>query len=195
MAWVHDGKIWVIRQLHQNTEVYFMNTIVVPHDRAWKQKYEIEAQVISHALGSNVIAIHHIGSTAIPNILAKPIIDIMVEVHNLDAVDHSEPEMRRLDYEPMGEFGISGRRYFRKITPEGTRTHHVHIFNQGSPHAKRHLAFRDYLIAHLEKAREYSELKANLTKGGATSREAYMDGKQDFVAAMEAEALGWAKIN
>jgi GrpB-like predicted nucleotidyltransferase (UPF0157 family) len=168
-----------------------MNNIVVPHDPSWKSKYEAEAQAIAHALGSNVTATHHIGSSAIPNILAKPIIDIMVEVRSLDAVNRNTTEMRALDYEAMGEYGIAGRRYFRKFEVGGIRNHHVHIFEQGSAHVKRHLAFRDYLIAHPGKAQEYSELKAALTEGGKASWEDYMDGKQAFVIAIEAEAMAW----
>ena len=89
----------------------------------------------------------------------------------------------------MGAFGIEGRRYFRKITPDGVRTHHLHVYEAASPHIARHLAFRDYLRAHPAKAQEYSDLKRRLTSGETPSWDGYMDGKDPFIKQTEAEAL------
>jgi GrpB-like predicted nucleotidyltransferase (UPF0157 family) len=119
---------------------------VVPHNPRWRDAFATEAKQLAAALGENIVAIHHIGSTAIPTIYAKPIIDVLVEVRELAEVDAQSSAMQSLGYEVMGEFGIAGRRYFRKDNHEGIRTHHIHVFEVGSAQVIRHLAFRDYLI-------------------------------------------------
>ena len=91
----------------------------------------------------------------------------------------------------MGEFGMQGRRYFRKDSGAGVRTHQVHAFAAGSPHLARHLAFRDYLRAHPETAREYGTLKLRLAESCRGDVEAYIAGKDAFVKDAERKALEW----
>src|SRR5215218_10282056 len=105
---------------------------VVAHNRQWRAAFETEAKDVAAALGENVVAIHHIGSTAIPDIYAKPVIDLLVEVREITEVDGRSSAMESLGYEVMGEYGIHGRRYFRKDNQEGIRTHHIHAFKAGS---------------------------------------------------------------
>jgi GrpB-like predicted nucleotidyltransferase (UPF0157 family) len=168
---------------------------VVPHNREWRNEFENESKRITLALEQIVVGIHHIGSTAIPNIYAKPIIDILVEVNDIAQMDRQSISMEALGYEAMGEFGIPGRRYFRKDNEVGIRTHHVHIYEIGSPEVDRHLAFRDYAIAHPEQAQKYSELKRELVKKlHLFDIEGYMDGKDEFVKEMEKRALEWRKL-
>ena len=88
-----------------------MRVQVVTHDPSWRGDFEAEADQIAHALGDIVVLLHHIGSTAIPGIFAKPIIDILLEVNDIARLDNGTPTMEQLGYEAMGEFGISGRRY------------------------------------------------------------------------------------
>ncbi|MGK7891381.1 MAG: GrpB family protein [Leptolyngbyaceae cyanobacterium] len=164
---------------------------VVPHHPAWQQDFAAEARHIAHALGETVVAIHHIGSTAIPGIYAKPIIDFLVEVEAIAQVEPHNGAMIQLGYEVMGEYGISGRRYFRKNNAAGIRTHHVHAFEVGSDQSKRHLAFRDYMRTHPADAQAYSDLKRQLTKAHPTDINAYMDGKDDFIQAMDLKAAAW----
>ncbi len=166
---------------------------VVAHNPNWITEFANEVPRLQRALGLNVTAIHHIGSTSITGILAKPIVDILVEVTTLTSVDQRTIHMRKLGYEVMGAYGIKGRRYFRKSNTQGARTHHIHVYAIGSPHIKRHLAFRDYLIAHPKKAQEYSQLKASLTQNIATSRDKYIDGKDPFIKAVEIDALIWSR--
>jgi GrpB-like predicted nucleotidyltransferase (UPF0157 family) len=162
---------------------------LVAPDQDWPAKFEQEAARITGALGSLVAAIYHIGSTSIPGIFAKPIIDILLEVsdsNDLEAIAHG---MGLLGYESLGEFGIRGRRYFRKSDTSGIRTHHVHAFLRGGPQVRRHLVFRDYLSSHADIALEYSRLKRELAAQYPEDAEAYADGKASFIKEQEAKAL------
>ena len=116
---------------------------VVPHDSRWAGEYLKEAERIKHVFGEELLEIHHIGSTAIPGIYAKPIIDFLVGVKDILRVDSFNPAMEKLGYQAYGEFGISGRRYF----PKGliVRTYQIHVFQSGDPQIARHLNFRDYM--------------------------------------------------
>lgn len=159
---------------------------VVPHNPEWIAIFQAEATQIKDALGENIVAVHHIGSTAITGIQAKPIIDLLVEVQCLTQVDEQNLPMEQLGYEVMGDFGIPGRRFFRKNNQDGMRTHHIHIFNHNSAQIKRHLAFRDYMIAHPTDAKQYSELKCQLAKH--TNIDGYVDGKDSFIKAIDVKA-------
>ena len=164
---------------------------VVPHNSQWRVAFEAEAKHVAAALGENVVSIHHIGSTAIPNIYAKPIIDLLVEVRDITEVDGQSSAMESLGYEVMGEFGIPGRRYFRKDNQEGIRTHQIHAFGVGSAEVERHLTFRDYMIAHPGDAQRYSELKRKLAEEHPQSMDGYMDGKDGFIKEMDQKAARW----
>src|SRR5262245_27984990 len=117
---------------------------VVPYDTGWPAQYEAEAKRIRDAVGVVGVRVYHIGSTAVPGLRAKPIIDILLEVSDLAALDARARRLEALGYEAKGEFGIPGRRYFRRDNELGARTHQVHAFDADSPQAARHLAFRDY---------------------------------------------------
>ena len=120
---------------------------VVAYDPSWIVEYEKEAKRISGILGENVVEIYHIGSTSVPGLAAKPIIDIMPVVKSLERVDAVSEEFESIGYEYLGEFGMTGRRYLRKGGDE--RTHQVHIFQrEDQKNIRRHLAFRDYLRVH-----------------------------------------------
>jgi GrpB-like predicted nucleotidyltransferase (UPF0157 family) len=164
---------------------------VVQHQPQWLDAFEIESHSVSSALGENMVAIHHIGSTAIPHIYAKPIIDLLVEVKDILVVDQHNSAMEKLGYVVMGEFGIPDRRFFLKDSAAGIRTHHVHVFAIYSPQIQRHLAFRDYLIAHLEIAQEYSDLKCDLAKQYPQDIQGYMDGKDEFIKTIDQQAAQW----
>lgn len=170
-----------------------MTVEVLPHDVKWRDDFEKERGLICDALGQTAVAIHHIGSTSIPSIFAKPIIDILLEVNSFQHLDKEVPALARLGYEAMGEFGIPGRRYFRKLNAYGVRTHHVHAFETGDSGIVRHLAFRDYLITHPTEAQTYSTLKKALAKKYPNDIESYMDGKDAFIKETEAKALTWQK--
>lgn len=168
-----------------------MPPIVVPHDPAWAEAFRAESQRIKQAAGEALVTIHHIGSTSIRGIHAKPIIDMLGEAAGLAAVDAKENALIALGYEALGEFGIPRRRYFRKENADGMRTHHLHVFAAGDEQLTRHLAFRDYLRAHPNIAAEYSQLKCRLMAECAGDMERYMDGKDTFIKDVDRQAAAW----
>jgi GrpB-like predicted nucleotidyltransferase (UPF0157 family) len=166
---------------------------VVPYNTNWHSLFKEESKQVAVVLGKNMVAVYHIGSTAIRAIHAKPIIDILVAVEDLAKVDEQNASMQRLGYEGMGEFGILNRRFFRKDNEVGIRTHHIHIFSVGSDQIERHLAFRDYMRSHSEDAQRYSELKQKLAKQYPDDIEKYMDGKAEFIQEIDRKAVAWRK--
>ncbi|MED1202631.1 GrpB family protein [Heyndrickxia acidicola] len=162
---------------------------VVCYDASWKDIFWSESFALKEVLKDNVSHIHHIGSTAIPGMSAKPIIDILIEAYTLEAVDSREGELGELGYSAYGENGILNRRFFSKGGDR--RTHHVHIYQAGDRNIERHLAFRDYLISYPEKAKEYSGQKRMLAAKYPCDIEGYIAGKDELVKRLEAEALFW----
>jgi len=151
--------------------------------------FKQEAAILQDQLGSVAKAIHHIGSTSVPGLKAKPIIDILIDATELNELDARSEAMQSIGYEVMGEFGIPGRRYFRKGREE--RSHHVHCFQSGDSNLTRHLAFRDYLIEHKNIAREYADLKSALVELCNDDMGKYCDGKDPFIQLHESKAVEW----
>ena len=166
---------------------------VVPHNPNWPMLFQSEAGKLAAILGEEVLAIHHIGSTAIPDMSAKPIIDILVAVHHIAKIDGFNEKMMRLGYQPKREFGISGRRFFIKGR-DSVRTHHVHVFQAGNPEILRHLSFRDYLIAHLKEAQAYGHLKEDLAGMFPDDIESYIEGKESFLQEIDRKARAWRSL-
>jgi len=164
---------------------------VVPYNHQWPQMFEDEASKIKTIMNEIMVEIDHIGSTSIPGMSAKPVIDILVEVNAIEKVDLYNHEMMELGYDPKGENGIPNRRYFSK--GGDNRTHHVHIFQSGNPEIARHLQFRDYLTAHLEDANSYSELKQSLAKQYPADIEQYILGKDKLVKELDEKAKLWGQ--
>ncbi len=163
---------------------------IVSYNPNWKEIYKEESKKIKNVLSDIIVDIHHIGSTAIPGIKAKPVIDILVEVKDIEAVDRYNNKMEELGYEVMGEYGIPKRRFFRK--GGNNRTHHIHIFQVGNEEIERHINFKEYLISHPDKAREYSKLKEKLTNKYTYDVENYTNGKSDFIKEIDRKAkLRW----
>ncbi|WP_099159184.1 GrpB family protein [Virgibacillus ndiopensis] len=169
-----------------------MNVTVTDYNQQWIERFKDEANRLKEIFGSEIVEIHHFGSTSVPGIKAKPIIDIMPLVKDIEKVDSFNHEMIALGYEPLGEYGIKGRRYFRK--GGDNRTHQVHIFQlDNDDEVDRHLAVRDYLRNHPKDAQQYGDLKEKLAKQFPNDIEAYMDGKDEFVKELERKALDWYK--
>lgn len=168
--------------------------VLVAHDSNWAYQFEIEADLIKRALPGVLRNIEHIGSTSIAAVIvAKPIIDMLLIVDDLAELDAQSPQLEQLGYEAKGESGIPGRRYFRKDSSDGVRTHHLHAFATGSPHIARHLDFRDYLRSAPLVAAEYARLKERLATRFTDDRIGYTDGKTAFITQIESDAAKWRK--
>ena len=165
--------------------------VLAPPDASWAATYAREASSISNALSDFTFDVHHIGSTAIPDIVAKPVIDMLGVVPTVVALDARAHRLAALGYEALGEFGIPGRRYFRKNAPDGARTHQLHAFAVGSPEIQRHLDFRDYLRAFPQEAAAYAALKQILAGSCGSDMQAYSDGKTEFIRAVDRRAAAW----
>ncbi|GEN83140.1 hypothetical protein SLU01_14520 [Sporosarcina luteola] len=164
---------------------------VIPFSERWSVAFDEEAAILKEIFGTEIIEIHHIGSTSIQGLSAKPIIDIMPVMKDITQVNQYDGKMAAIGYEAKGENGIARRRYFQKGGDE--RTHHIHIYENGSPEIDRHLAFRDFLRKHPEKAKAYGDLKEKLAQKFPYDIDSYINGKAELAVQIEREAMEWAK--
>jgi GrpB-like predicted nucleotidyltransferase (UPF0157 family) len=158
------------------------NIAVVPYQSGWRELFEREADLLHCALGEKALRIDHIGSTAIPGMVAKPIIDIMVAVVSLTQATELIPVVEALGYEYRAHDIIPERMFFVKEHSPKYRTHHLNLTPQQSGFWKDQLAFRDYLRAHDQIAAEYGDLKKRLAELYAHTHQLDPDGKSEFVA-------------
>lgn len=157
---------------------------VVPYDTEWPHLFLEEAKRIKHALGNNCLEIHHIGSTAVPGLSAKPVIDMLPVVKDILQVNLANTAMKDIGYEAMGEYGMPFRRYFYKKP----RTYHVHIFEKDNPEIERHLKFRDWMLTHDKDRELYGKLKEELALKFPHDRMSYCLGKDAFIADIDTKA-------
>ncbi len=152
---------------------------VEDYDPHWPEEFEMLRSRIALVLDELANAIEHVGSTAVPGLAAKPIIDIDILLRSVSALPTVCTRLGSLGYEHRGDLGVAGREAFR--TPPGQFAHHLYVCPPGSQEYSRHIAFRDYLRSHPEDASAYAALKRNLADEFATDREAYNQGKTEFV--------------
>jgi GrpB-like predicted nucleotidyltransferase (UPF0157 family) len=164
---------------------------VVPYNPEWPCLFQAEATRLAEALADEIVAIHHMGSTAIPGLQAKPTLDLLLVVRAIERIDAFNDAMIALGYQPRGENGIPGRRYYVRHA-EGAHTHHLHAYQRGHPDIERHLRFRDYLRAHPGEAKAYGALKERLAQQYPADGRRYTEGKDALVAAIDRRAAAWA---
>jgi GrpB-like predicted nucleotidyltransferase (UPF0157 family) len=154
----------------------------VDYDPCWPVLFEHEKEAILTALGNWVLQIDHIGSTSVPGLAAKPVIDIGVGIRSLSDAQGLFPSIERLKYvyEPALEQLLQERRFFWKGTP-AIHTYHLHLTEVDNPVILKPIQFRDYLRKHPAAAREYGELKKELAKRCQQDLDAYVSGKTTFV--------------
>ncbi len=142
------------------------------------------------ALGDVLLAVHQIGSTAIPGICAKPVVDLMPVVRGLPALEAHRANVEALGYEWWGEFGLPGRRYCPKDDAvTGKRLVQLHAYADGDHDIQRHLAFRDFLRRYPRMASEYASEKMRCQRLHPEDSHAYGNCKSDWIRAVEARAL------
>ncbi|MBN3059408.1 GrpB family protein [Pectobacterium versatile] len=152
---------------------------IVPYDEQWPGLFEAESVLLKTILGQVISRIHHVGSTSVPGLAAKPVIDILLEVVDLNKLEELNAEMENAGYTARGENGIQNRRYFTKGGVQ--RTHHVHAFAVGDIQIVKHLAFRDYLIKNTKAAEQYAEIKCAAARKSENDTHRYSALKADFI--------------
>jgi len=163
---------------------------LLPYDPAWANHAQRESMRVAAAISGMILAVHHIGSTAVPGILAKPILDLMPVVHSLIELDDARPVIEGLGYAWWDEYGLPGRRYCTLDDPITARRNvQLHFFENGSPEIARLLAFRDYLRSHPGLAREYEAEKCRCRELHRLDSHAYNACKGAWIRRIEAEAL------
>jgi GrpB-like predicted nucleotidyltransferase (UPF0157 family) len=170
--------------------------LIADYDPVWPRLFEDERQRLHAAVGEWAIAIEHVGSTAVPGLAAKPIIDIGVALRSFEDALKCITPLFELGYQCLGEYGIPGRIFFRKLTDAPlagqthsgvARTHHVHMYQQDHYEFVQQILFRDYIRSHPEVAREYERLKHRLAEEHSDMNE-YAMAKSDFVQDILAKA-------
>jgi GrpB-like predicted nucleotidyltransferase (UPF0157 family) len=153
------------------------------HDPSWAERFEDEKGKLAGVFDGQAVGIEHIGSTAVPDLCAKPIVDVLIGLRELELGDEQIAAMQDLGYDYLGEHGLPGRLFFKK----NPRTHHVHVVEYGGLHWERQLTFREALRTDAEERRRYDEFKRKLAAEGH-SREAYTELKTPFIREVEARA-------
>jgi GrpB-like predicted nucleotidyltransferase (UPF0157 family) len=153
------------------------------HDPSWAERFEEEKGKLAGIFDGQAVGIEHIGSTSVPDLCAKPIVDVLVGLRELEVSEEQIAAMQELGYEYLGEYGLPGRLFFRK----DPRTHHVHVVQHGGMHWDRQLTFRDALRTDTDERRRYDEFKRKLAAAGY-SRESYTELKTPFIREVGARA-------
>ncbi len=165
--------------------------LLAPHDPRWARMAEAEAARLKEALGDVLVTVHHMGSTAIPGIAAKPVVDLMPTVTGLEALEARRVDVEALGYLWRGEFGIPERRYC-VLERDGMRVFHTHFFVEGHANIARQLLFRDYLRAHRGEALAYQEIKREAAAAHPWDSLAYNEHKSAWILACQERAKAWA---
>lgn len=169
---------------------------VVDYDPGWVALFRSECENLKSIFGPNAKDIQHIGSTSVPGMKAKPTVDILIAVNCLECVNELDNDMMAAGYDPMGEYGIPGRRFFvkkRYITEtDWVNAFHVHIFHESDRmNIIRHISIREFLRAHKDRAEEYGLFKVHLVEESGGEANAYVSGKEAYVKQLENDALLW----
>jgi GrpB-like predicted nucleotidyltransferase (UPF0157 family) len=151
------------------------------HEPRWAALFETEAAAIRACLGHMLIDVQHVGSTAVPALAAKPILDVAVAVAGEDAVVPAAARLATAGYVDRGSAGRNGGHLLVKETAPEVRTMHIHVVPAGDPQWDEYVRFRDVLRADAEVRQEYAQLKTRLAELHALNREAYTAAKAQFI--------------
>jgi GrpB-like predicted nucleotidyltransferase (UPF0157 family) len=162
--------------------------IVVPYDSAWATTFAQLRDRLTRVLGALAAGIEHVGSTAVPGLAAKPIVDLDIVLRRPDDLPLAIERLESVGYTHLGDLGISERTAFR--APPGTPRHHLYVLPAGAPALKAHLALRDALRTDPALMLAYGELKIGLAERHRDDRDAYAEGKTAFITAALGERSG-----
>jgi GrpB-like predicted nucleotidyltransferase (UPF0157 family) len=179
-------------QRHESLDERFDPAIrIVEYDPRWPVRAKSELDRIRRALGPLAVRLEHVGSTAVPDLAAKPIVDLQLAVPAIEQRSQYVAPLERLDYlfAPSPE---SPDLHFFAKPPERPRSYHLHVCGVDSDHEFRHLAVRDYLRSHRDEAERYAALKRGLVRRHPQDRLAYIAGKEQYVTELDARACAWA---
>jgi GrpB-like predicted nucleotidyltransferase (UPF0157 family) len=164
---------------------------IVDYDASWPERFTVEATAIASELGPIALRVDHVGSTSVPGLAAKSIVDIQISVASLTPMDAYRIPLERIGYtyyEYLNDDGIDDYPYFAKPS-EPPETFHIHVAEAGTFNERRHLAFRDWLRANPDDAAAYVQLKRTLAQREWDDTNDYADAKTDFVVAIVNRAL------
>lgn len=167
-----------------------MKIILKPYDESWPGNFRAERNRLMQVIDQPGLQIEHIGSTAVPGLAAKPVIDILIGIHDFKESDSLIPLISSLGYDYISEYEAEfpDRRFFLK-DENGIRTHHIHLVQTGSVFWKRHLGFRDHLRQNLDDRIAYESLKYQLARREWQHRNKYAEAKSDFIRKIETKIL------
>lgn len=151
--------------------------IVVPYDEIWPEEFEKIRSVISMTLGDLALSIEHVGSTSVPGLWAKPIIDLDVVISDNSVLPKVIEKLKEIGYEYEGNLGIEGREAFKYESKPELMLHHLYVCPKDSPELKRHMTFRDYLRSHPDSVEEYSRVKQDGAKLYPEDIDSYLEYK------------------
>ncbi|MBS4745116.1 GrpB family protein [Bacillus safensis] len=151
---------------------------LVPWSAEWVKEFEMEKKRIEEVIGQYIVNVHHIGSTAVSGLSAKPIIDIAIEINHFVDGEQCATALQGLGYSYRGTNVLPERHYFSKGEP---RTHQIHMYQTGNRYLLEQINFRDYLRSNELAKSEYQQLKLNLSSVCKNDKHKYAEGKTDFV--------------
>ena len=149
----------------------------------WASEYEQEAKLLKEVLGDKLLEIHHVGSTSIKGLKAKPVIDILVAIEDLDNISSIEEMLKDYDYSNRGHQGVEDRYFFAK-GPEEARTHYIHFVEPKNNTYYNLVLFKKYLLEHEEYIQKYCDLKQELASKYSDDRKKYTAGKSEFISSV-----------
>ena len=164
---------------------------LVSYNHAWPRMAAQFSKQLG-MLGELLTEVHHIGSTSVPGLTAKPVIDLMPLVSDLAELDRKQADVEAIGYGWHGEYGVDGRRFCTLADPGGTRIAQLHFYEYASPHAKRQIAFRDYLRAFPDVAGAYAIEKHRACALFPHDSTAYSKEKGAWIQRVEKKALAWS---
>jgi len=165
------------------------------YDANWKLEFEAIKERLMNVLADEVVNIEHFGSTSIESMIAKPIIDVLIIVKDINKVDSFNQQMSELGYIAKGENGIVNRRYFQKFADDGVNhLEHIHCYQIGNEKAQAEIMFRDYLRSSEGARNKYSKLKLEAAKLFENDPEKYQEYKSNLIEELSKEAKQFANM-